>query len=98
MFQLGTHTVQDVFWNENSWETIQWEQTGGLGTLFNINSLNPEYRSVTGDNPTVTLKMTVTSKQDGCLATTHTFTKVLAITGDITGNGLTALVIHKLAR
>ena len=35
-----------------------------IRTLFNINSLNPEYRSVTGDNPTVTLKMTVTSKQD----------------------------------
>ena len=32
--------------------------------------------------------MTVTSKQDGCLATTHTFTKVLTITGNITGNGL----------
>ena len=83
-----TYIVQDAFVNENSWETIQWEQTGGLGTLFNINSLNPEYRSVTGDNPTVTLKMTVTSKQDGCLATTHPFTKVLTITGDITGNGL----------
>ena len=83
-----TYIVQDAFVNENSWETIQWEQTGGLGTLFNINSLNPEYRSVTGDNPTVTLKMTVTSKQDGCLATTHTFTKVLTITGNITGNGL----------
>ena len=82
-----TYIVNDAFVNNNSWDSIKWEKVGGYGTLFNINSINPEYRSVNGDQSTVTLKMTVTSKQDGCSAEEFEFFKVLKITGDITGTG-----------
>ena len=55
--------------------------------MFNINSLNPEYRSVAGDDPTVTLTMTVTSKQEGCLAEEFTYNKILTVTGNLVGTG-----------
>ena len=82
-----TYIVNDAFVNNNSWDLIEWTKIGGLGTLFNKNSINPEYRSVNGDQSTVTLKMTVTSKQDGCSAEQFEFRKVLKITGNITGTG-----------
>ena len=82
-----TYIVTDAFINEDSWETVKWTKVGGLGSLFNINSLNPEYRSVAGDDPTVTLTMTVTSKQEGCLAEEFTYNKILTVTGNLVGTG-----------
>jgi hypothetical protein len=82
-----TYIVNDAFVNNNSWDKIKWTKIGGLGDLFNIGNIKPEYRSVNGDHSTVTLKMTVTSKQDGCSAEEFEFFKVLKITGDITGTG-----------
>lgn len=83
----STYIVSDAYINEGSWDTVTWTKVNGQGNLFNINSLTPEYRSVLGDDNTVTLNMTVTSKQEGCLAESFTFSKTLTITGNLTGPG-----------